>query len=414
MNTRGISSGITRLMGLMVLFAGLAAGLGAQQPQVLPGTTGASSDATQPAGRTKDVAGGIQGQGEALVWHLELVNDLRVRAQIQKRLDELKPQIQAAMPQSGGVLIAAYVDDTRFEDIGSVRELRSVKIIGPYASEKDANADLKIPKLQPGTQATSPSGRAGDLVKTKPQYFWMAAPVTIPSLAKPDELGKAEKSLAALVTSVRNTIEAETTRLDIEWSAIEKENARLNKARRFSAPKTDAAKKMQDDGKREFDAWEATQRAGIKAERDAAAVAHTTAEQERSSLAAMANERCPAGKTYDECQVHYDWKNDYLKRKTAHQALIGQEVSQEARLAAAAVRLETRFPAMRDARLRDLDMRVKAAEKGQEAADELAKAQSEFTERLNRFNKEDDAVHKIRQLLKDVEQVTDRLNPARK
>lgn len=66
---------------------------------------------------------------------------------------------------------------------------------------------------------------------------------------------------------------------------------------------------------------------------------------------------------------------------------------------------ESRLTTGREARIRDLDSRIRAAKKGKEAAAALTKDQAAFRDRLKRFHEEDEAVHQLRATIKQMEQV---------
>ena len=127
--------------------------------------------------------------------------------------------------------------------------------------------------------------------------------------------------------------------------------------------------------------------------------------------------RCPAGLTYEECERQQNATRDiHLRERQEFRGRLGQleaELARHQRQAAgyrqSAEAREARLAAGRDARARDLEVRVKAAEQGKEAADALAKEQATFRDRLSRFNEEDEAVRRLRATIKDMEQVLARL-----
>jgi hypothetical protein len=395
------------VLGLLLALTSLALA----QSDTPPGTTGAPSGPLPPAGQTKATVDRLRRQAKGVLEAFELASDIGGAVQLRSRLEQLRPQIEAKMPATGGVLVAAYIDETRIGE-GKVRTLRSVRIVGAYPSEKEAREDLgrshvtaaNGPAL-PATEAPSPR------VQTTPRFFWFAAPVRMPPLAKPEELAPAREKVSRLLEAARQTCEAESARLDIEWAAIQKENSRLNKARRLNRPETPAGTKVQEAGKKEIDAWEAGERQGIAAERQAAQAARQAAGRERAALAEMTKERCPAGYPYEQCEVHHAWKANYLARRQAHQAAAAQWDAQAQQRAASAAAREARLPQARDARLRDLDVRVRAAEKGRDAAESLRKEQSAFRERLSRFNEEDEALRQLRATVQEIRQVLAQLPP---
>src|SRR5262245_20354449 len=253
------------ILGLVLTGTGRASA----QPPVPPGSTAAPSGPLQPAGRTKETVDRLRRIGKDLMGAIDLVNDLHGAVQLQNKLDELRPHIQAAMPASGGVLVAAYVDEARV-GVGSVRTLRSVQIVGAYPSEKEARDDLARPKVGKAGPALPVVTEPNPGVRTTPRYFWFAAPVKTPPLAKPEELAAARERVGRRLEGVRKPADAESARLDIEWEAIQKENARLNKTRRTTKPDSPAAAEVYEAGKKENAAWETAERQAIAAERAAA------------------------------------------------------------------------------------------------------------------------------------------------
>lgn len=238
------------------------------QAPVPPGTMGIST-ALPPAGRTKDTVRGVKALAQAGNRALEWFNDIRGTYQLQKRLGELNPQIQAKMPGSGGVLVAAYIDETRPGE-GTVRTLRSVQIVGAYTSEKEAYAELALPKLKAAVPTLPFAGEPSAFVRTTPRYIWYPSPFRTPQLAKPEDLTAAHEKVSRLLGVARQTHEAENVRLEVEWEAIQKENSRLNKTRRLSKPVRLDATTTYADGKKEIEAWEADERRAIAADRAAA------------------------------------------------------------------------------------------------------------------------------------------------
>ena len=402
-----------RLLVFCFLIAGTSWAVAQTVP---PGRTGFSSGPLllAEAGQTKATVERLRRQGKDLMGAIDLVNDLHGAVQLRNRLEELLPQIQAKMPANGGVLVAAYVDDVLVGE-GSVRTLRSVQIVGSYTSEKEALEDLARPGVKAATGPVLPfQGEPNPRVRTTPRHFWIAAPISMPPLAKPEELAIARERLSRLLEAARQTCEAEGARLDIEWKAIQEENSRLNKNRRLTKPKAPASAKVSEAGEKEIDAWEASQRQAITTDLQAAATAQQAADRERTALAALANELCQEGNTYDQCSIHPEWKASQLRKRQSHEARAAQWDAQAQRRLAAADSRRARLSDGRDARMRDLEIRVRAAERDKEAADALTKDQDTFRDRLSRFNEMEEAVRKLRATVVEIQKVLTRLQPPSK
>jgi hypothetical protein len=98
---------------------------------------------------------------------------------LQAELATLEPEIDKIMPARGGVLIAAYVDDSLYPDGVTVYRLRTVQIIGAYGSEQEAEKDVdrkKVVKAPANAPRFPPLMQEPDpFKKTRPLYIWRAS-----------------------------------------------------------------------------------------------------------------------------------------------------------------------------------------------------------------------------------------------
>ncbi|MEX2118081.1 MAG: hypothetical protein WD847_00610 [Pirellulales bacterium] len=332
-----------------------------------------------------------------------VLSDLAGTLRLQRRLKEMKPEIEAKMPKSGGVLVIAYIDETRIGE-GTMRSLRSVRIEGAYASESEAKADLARPKLTaptgpPAQRITEPN----PFITTTPRYFWFRSPVSIPSLAKPKDLTDAESKTKQLLSTATQLYQSETARLDAEWEAIDAENNKLNDLRVKHGGKTSTPDEVAERGQQELARWQAYERHAIEAERAAANNTRQSAAAEHAAAAAMANERCPAGVTYEECEVHHDWKAAYRNRLAAHQSRAAQLDSQANQRAAAADARQARVDESKKNRQRAIHARMAEAEANKAAIESLRQQEEAFRQRLAEFDAEEEAVRQLEQTAKQIE-----------
>jgi hypothetical protein len=106
---------------------------------------------------------------------LEEVNDLAGAMYLQNELERLRPTIESLMPIDGGVLAAAYVDESSIGE-SKVRRLRSVKILGSYTSLDQARREQNHMHFATGTRTLPTVRRPNSHIQTTPRYFWYAAP----------------------------------------------------------------------------------------------------------------------------------------------------------------------------------------------------------------------------------------------
>src|SRR5690349_17674879 len=94
---------ISALCCVLILLIALA-GMSAIAQSPVEGKTIAPASPQMPAGQTKAVVDANRRIAKGAVETLTLLSDVAGAIQLRRRLDELKPQIEAMMPKVGGVL----------------------------------------------------------------------------------------------------------------------------------------------------------------------------------------------------------------------------------------------------------------------------------------------------------------------
>ncbi len=378
-------------------------GIAGDEP--LPGATQAKSGPPLRA-QTKARVDALRRSGKGLLEFATAFSDMAGAWQLQKRIEELKPAIEAKMPANGGVLVVAYIDEFRVGE-GVMRTLRSVVIEGGYSSEEEARKDFARSKVTVARTAKDAAAfTPSPFVSTSPRFFWFAAAaVSVPSLKFPSsaEHEESRKKLQRLLASLKQINSEEQAKAEIAWKAIQAENKRLNDKRVANNTEPREPDEVAARGELDLQNWEKAERASFASERAAIEALREASRLALASVAAMSKEVCPQGLPYEQCKVHEAWKNDYLQRRAAHLKHSSDSEGQALRRSEFLEKQESQIELRKAARKAELDAKVSEAKNSKESLDSQKQTEAEFASTLAEFDELDKTIQSTTELIQQIE-----------
>jgi len=424
-NVHGMKTGCTIMSALLasvILIFG-SSGLPLASQTLIP------SGPTPPTGTTNYDS--IKSRVSALGKGLELLDDLAISLEQDRRLVGLQDEIQRRMPERGGVLVIVRVGVEKDKGMGLPRHKRLVSVtVGPSgetefeACQKFAKEELAI-KQAPATPPMGPlTLRSNEEDFLAHEYdlrrVWVAAPFRpqVATQSTENVYQQTRRGVRNLLQAARGDYDKEKARLEIEWNAIEKQKRRLDERRGeqknkpTSSKESDPATKADTFRTREQEklrGWEETEKQAVTAERAAAVAANQAVTEIQRQIAVHNQWRCPAGYSYDECIVRHNEKRAFKLRRDQLEAELGLQqrlVSQhreaaEGRAARTASLLEVR---RRQIEVSALKVAQRAeVQKAEDNADD--RGRKAFRERLRLFSEDSGHLENLEAMIHEAERL---------